>query len=385
MVPGMGAFLHETGTFFEGLMSIFLLRGCKACIRGPVEDNAAMQAMILAAGRSTRLGAIGLTLPKPLLPVCGYPAITYAIELCRRAGLHDIIVNLHHHGDKVGQTLGDGSRFGVRLRYSVEEELLGTGGALWKARYMFEPGPVLVINGKVAADVDLGKVIEAHRKGVEGTLATMVVRADPNPELWAPIGVEATGAVISIRGKRAERTAQGAILPRMFAGIHVVEPALLDRLPEGVSDVIGDAYIPALLDGGRIGSLVMQGYFAEHSTPERYLAGNFELLQNPDVLPQAPGPLVGVDPGAHVDGSARILPPVRIAADAVVEAGAQVGPLVVVSPGGRVAAGTEIARSVVWPGATASGKQVGVVIGPGLAYLADGTPAPHVDPAEAAP
>ncbi len=340
-----------------------------------------MQAMILAAGRSTRLGAIGLALPKPLLPVCGYPAIQFATELCRRAGLHDVIVNLHHHGDKIGQTLGDGSSFGVRLRYSVEEELLGTGGALWKARYLFAPGPVLVINGKVAADVDLGRVIEAHRSAPPGTVATMVVRADPNPELWAPIGIDSAGTVFSIRGKRAERTAQGAILPRMFAGIHVVEPALLDRLPEGVSDIIGDAYVPALLDGCRIGALTMDGYFAEHSTPERYLAGNFELLQNPAALPQAPGPLEGVDPGAHVDPSARLRPPVRLAAGAVVEAGAEVGPLVAVSGGGRVAAGAEIARSVVWPGATATGKQVGAVIGPGFVYHAETTPEPAPVPA----
>ncbi len=343
-----------------------------------------MQAMILAAGRSTRLGSIGLALPKPLLPVCGYPAITYAIELCRRAGLCDIIVNLHHHGDKVGQALGDGSRLGVRLRYSVEEELLGTGGALWKARAMFSTGPVLVINGKVAADVDLSALLVAHRAAAPGTVATMVVRADPSPELWAPIGVDPTGAVFSIRGKRGERTATGPILPRMFAGIHVLEPGLLDRLPEGVSDVIGDAYIPALLAGNRIASLTMTGYFAEHSTPERYLAGNFELLANPECLPQAPGPLVGVDPGAEVDPSARIRPPVRIAAGAVIEAGAEVGPLVVVSGGARIAAGTAIARSVVWPGATASGIQVGAVIGPGFVYLAESTPGPQLrDPAGA--
>lgn len=336
-----------------------------------------MQAMILAAGRSTRLGAIGMALAKPLLPVCGHPAITFGIELCRRAGLHDIIVNLHHHGDKVGQTLGDGGRFGVRVRYSVEEELLGTGGALWKARSMFEPGPVLVINGKVAADIDLAAVIEAHRKAPQGTVATMVLRDDPNPELWAPIGVDMGGAVFSMRGKRAERTAQGTIQPRMFTGIHVIEPELLDRLPAGVSDVIGDAYIPALLAGRRIGSLTMGGYFAEHSTPERYLAGNFDLLQNPAVLPAAPGPLLGVDPGAEVDPSAQIRPPVRIAAGAVIEAGAQVGPLVAVSSGGRVGAGAELARSVVWSGAFASGKHVDAVIGPSFVYHVSTTPEPQ--------
>jgi mannose-1-phosphate guanylyltransferase len=335
-----------------------------------------MQAMILAAGRSTRLGSIGLALPKPLLPVCGYPAITFGIELCRRAGINDIVVNLHHHGDKIGQTLGDGSRFGVRLRYSVEEELLGTGGALWKARCLFSPGPVLIINGKVAADIDLNAVIAAHRDAPQGTVATMVVREDPNPELWSPVSVDLTGAVLSIRGRRAERTALGAIMPRMFVGIHIVEPELLDRLPQGISDMIGDAYIPALLANHRIGSFLMKGYFAEHSTPERYLAGNLDLLQNPTALPQAPGILVGVDREASVDPSAEIRHPVRIAAGAVVEARAVVGPLTVVCSGARVASGSEIARSVVWPGATAVGKQVGTVITSGSVFQAETTPEP---------
>jgi NDP-sugar pyrophosphorylase family protein len=199
----------------------------------------------------------------------------------------------------------------------------------------------------------------------------MVVREDPSPELWAPLGVDVTGAVLSIRGKRANGAAMGPLLPRMFVGIHVVEPVLLDRLPEGVSDVIGDAYIPALLAGNRIASMTMKGYFAEHSTPERYLAGNLDLLRHPTFLPQAPGPLVGVDAGAQVDASAQIRTPVRIAAGAIVEAGAVVGPLTVVCSGGHVASGAQIARSVVWSGATASGKHSGVVFTPGGVYVAE--------------
>jgi NDP-sugar pyrophosphorylase family protein len=186
--------------------------------------------------------------------------------------------------------------------------------------------------------------------------------------------VDTSGAVFTIRGKRTDRTALGAILPRMFTGIHVVEPGLLDRLPEGVSDIIGDAYIPALLAGNRIASVAMKGYFAEHSTPERYLAGNLDLLANPELLPQAPGPLVGVDAGAQVDPSARLVAPVRIAAGAVVEAGAVVGPLAVVCGGGRVAASAEVARSVVWPGATASGKHLGAIITSGSVQVAEDTP-----------
>jgi mannose-1-phosphate guanylyltransferase len=321
-----------------------------------------MQVMILAAGRSTRLGSLGMALPKPLVPICGYPAISYALALCRQADLHDIVVNLHHHGDKVGGTLQDGSRFGVKLRYSYEEELLGTGGGVRKARAMFSSEPVLIVNGKIAADMDLRAIVAAHRQAPQGTVATMVLREDPHPELWAPIEVDKEGVVRSIRGQQPARKNRGVLLPRMFTGVHVVESALLDRLPDGVSDIIGDAYIPALLAGERIGSVTVDGYFAEHSTPERYLAGNLDLLANPGLLPHPPGALTGVDPGAQVDASARIVTPARIAAGAVVEAGAVVGPGTVVCGGGRVAAGAEVVRSVVWPGAVAQGKLTGSIV-----------------------
>ena len=335
-----------------------------------------MQVMILAAGRSTRLGSLGLALPKPLLPVCGYPAVTFALALCREAGLNDVVINLHHHGDKIGKTLGDGSQFGVNLRYSVEEELLGTGGGVGKARALFASEPVLIINGKVAADVDLRAVIAAHAQAPAGTMATMVLRADPHPEMWAPVGVGADGSVKSIRGQRAEGAARASLAPRMFTGIHVVESALLDRLPAGVSDVIGDAYIPALRAGDRIGSMTMTGYFAEHSTTETYLAGNLALVANPKLLSHPPGPLAGVDPAAQIDPSARIVRPVRLAAGAVVEAGAVVGPWAVVCGGGRVSAGAQVVRSVVWPGATAQGNLVGAIVSPEGPYIGETTPPP---------
>lgn len=329
-----------------------------------------MQVMILAAGRSTRLGPLGMALPKPLIPICGYPAITYALALCRQAELHDIVINLHHHGDKIGGTLQDGSRYGVKLRYSYEEELLGTGGGVRKARPLFSSEPILIVNGKISADIDLRAVIEAHRQAPKGTVATMVLREDPHPELWAPVEVDKEGTVRSLRGQHPARKGRATLLPRMFTGVHVVESALLDRLPDGVSDMIGDAYIPALMAGERIGSVTMTGYFAEHSTPERYLAGNLDLLENPGLLPHAPGPLTGVDPGARIDPSARVVGPVRVAAGAVVEAGALVGPGAVIGGGARVAAGAEVVRSVLWDGVVAQGKLTGSILtgeGPVLA------------------
>jgi mannose-1-phosphate guanylyltransferase len=321
-----------------------------------------MQVMILAAGRSVRLAELGEALPKPLLPICGYPAIAFGLVLCRRAGLTDVVINLHHHGQLIRGALADGAAYGVRIRYSEEEELLGTGGGIARARALFGSGPVLVMNGKVVADLDLGAVIAAHRAVPSSTVATMVVRQDPHMERWSPVGTDATGRVVSLRHQRADHTPVGSIADLMFTGIHVLAAPLLDRLPSGISDVLGDAYIPALLAGARIQSFVMKGYFAEHSTPERYLEGNLALLRNPALAPHAPGPLVGVDAGALVDPAARVIMPVRVGEGAVIEAGASVGPEVVIGRRARVRAGARVEKSVVWEGAVVDGEVRGAVV-----------------------
>jgi mannose-1-phosphate guanylyltransferase len=321
-----------------------------------------MQVMLLAAGRSTRLGELGTVLPKPLVPICGYPAITFALALCRRAGLTDVVVNLHHHGELIRRTLGDGAAHGVSIRYSEEPDLLGTGGGIAMARPLFHPGPLLVMNGKVVAGIDLAEVVATHQAAPSGTAATMVLRQDPNIDQWSPVGVDETGRVVSLRRQRADHTPVGSISDRMFTGIHILEPALMDRLPAGVSDVIGEAYIPALLAGERIQSVTMTGYFAEHSTPERYLEGNLAVLKNPGLVGAPPGPLVGIDPSASIHPRARIQMPVRIAAGAVIEEGATIGPEAVIGQGARVLAGARVEKSVVWANAIASGELRGRVV-----------------------
>lgn len=87
-----------------------------------------MKAMILAAGLGTRLRPLTNTIPKPLLPVGGTPLIVWNVLLLRRHGFHQIVVNLHHLGPMIEQALGDGSKFGVRIIYSHEPVILGTGG-----------------------------------------------------------------------------------------------------------------------------------------------------------------------------------------------------------------------------------------------------------------
>jgi mannose-1-phosphate guanylyltransferase len=308
--------------------------------------------MLLAAGRGTRLGPLGLSLPKPLAPICGYPAIRFGLAACARAGLRKVVINVHHLGDRIRASLGDVGDGSVAIRYSVESDLLGTGGGIAHARGLLGTGRVLVMNAKVVADVDLAAVVRAHVAAASE--ATMVLRDDPDPRRWGAISVDSTGRVVGILQARSPLPAQGQVTERMFTGIHVMEPALLDRLSPIPCDVIRDAYIPALESGVRIGAQRLTGYFAEHSTPPRYLAGNLDLLRAPGLVPHAPGPLTGVDPSARIAG-AHLHPPYRIAADAIVEPGAEIGPDVVVGARAYVRAGARLRRAVVWPDAVVDG------------------------------
>jgi mannose-1-phosphate guanylyltransferase len=342
-----------------------------------VNGGLGVSVMLLAAGRSTRLGALGLAAPKPLVPICGYPAIRFGLHAAARAGAGRAVVNVFHRGDMVQAVLGervvsaDGTP-AIEIAYSVETELLGTGGGLAKARPLFDEGPLLVMNAKVVADLDLPALLAAHAGA--GAVATMLLRDDPEPRRWGAIGVDSAGRVVSILDARSPRPPDGPVVERMFTGVHVVSPALLDRLQPVVSDVIRDAYIPALLAGETIAAVTHPGYFAEHSTPERYLAGNLALLRTPSLLRAPPGPLVGVDPSAAVDGRARVVAPCRIDVGVVVEAGAVVGPDAVVGSGARVAAGARLERAVVWPGAVVTGAVTDAVVTPsGTVTVESGT------------
>lgn len=328
-----------------------------------------MRVMLLAAGRSTRLGAIGQLLPKPLVPICGYPAIRFGIAACAAAGLSEIVINLFHRGECIRATLANGAALGVHIAYSEEDELLGTAGGIAQASAMLGEGAILVMNAKVVCDADLRAVVRAHQQS-DSCAATLVLRDDPRAEEWGAIGVGAGDRIVSILGSSAPAapaTAAGAGPPpvpvlRMFTGIQVVSAEVRALLRPVFSDTVRDVYIPALGAGVPFGSVRLDGYFAEHSTPERYLTGNLALLRNPGCIRHPPGPLVGVDSTAKVHPGATLVEPIRIAPGAKIEAGATVGPDVVVGEDATVTSGAHLSRVVIWARARAAGDLEDAVV-----------------------
>src|SRR5260221_8257121 len=116
-----------------------------------------MRAMLLCAGLSTGLGRLGDERPKPMLPVCGMPILAYGIANLVAHGITDLVINTHHRGDVIRGELGDGRRFGARIIYIEEAQILGTGGGLKHALSLLDPHgtdqPVLSVNGKLIFDL----------------------------------------------------------------------------------------------------------------------------------------------------------------------------------------------------------------------------------------
>ena len=314
------------------------------------------RAIILAAGFGTRLGGLSDERPKPLLPVADVALIRYAIALLVGHGVRDIVINLHHRGELIVDELGDGASLGARIVYSREDGgILGTGGGIRRALPLLGDETFLVVNGKILIDLDLDALLAQHRSS--GAAATLVVRPDPEARRWGAIDAPADGG--AIRGLLGDGDF-------MFTGIHAIEPALVARLPDDGAErcIVRQGYVPWLRDGVPLGAFVQHGYFMEHSTPERYLAGNVNVLRGVATVRHPPAPLVGVDPTAVVDPTARIVEPVRVGPRARIGANAVVGPDAVIGTDAEVAAGITVERSIVWPRARVETSAASEIITP---------------------
>ena len=232
-----------------------------------------MKAMILAAGLGNRLRPLTQDTPKPILPVGNRPLIHYNLLLLKKYGITDVLINLHHCGEKIVQEVGNGLRFGVNVIYSEEPEILGTGRGIKKVRSELSKGTFLVINGDILIDINLDKLVEFHhrKKGA----ATLVLREDEAVEQYGAIEVDAKNQIRNILGKCCWN---GERLNRlMFAGVHVMEPKVLDHVPSDVFYSITDAYIEMLRRGEKLYGYVMRGYWNDIGVLERYQKADQEM------------------------------------------------------------------------------------------------------------
>lgn len=208
--------------------------------------------MILAAGRGERMRPLTDHTPKPLLPVAGKPLIVWHIERLARAGIRDLVINHAHLGQQIELALGDGSAWGVQIRYSPEGEgrALETGGGIFHALHLLDGRPFMVINADIWCDID-----PAHLTLGPGDLAHLVMVDNPPHH---PRGdFHLVGGRLHAQGE-----------PRLtFSGVGIYHPALFDTCTPGAFPLA--PLLRAAMHAGRVSGERHGGQWVDVGTPQR--------------------------------------------------------------------------------------------------------------------
>ncbi len=224
-----------------------------------------MKGMILAAGEGRRLRPLTDRLPKPMLPLAGRPLLEHIIVHLRRCGLTDLAVNLYHLPAAVMDYFGDGQRWGINLRYSVEERLLGSAGGVQRLEPFFDE-TFVVYYGDVLTWADLRPMIELHRRA--GAPATLGLYEVPDPWNRGIVELNQNGTIVRF----AEKPPRPQVFSNLAnAGIYILEPAVLARIPADQPYDFGHDVFPKMLaDGLPLAGYVLDDYLIDIGLPEKY-------------------------------------------------------------------------------------------------------------------
>jgi mannose-1-phosphate guanylyltransferase len=282
-----------------------------------------VKAMILAAGKGLRMRPLTLCRAKPALPVLNRPLLHWTLELLARHGIRDVVVNLHHLPSSVAEVVGSGRQFGLRVTYSRETRILGTGGGPRRVVDFFGDEPFVLVNGDIVCDFDLRDLVARHRRS--GARATLALRPNPDPRRYGPVVTGAHGRILSLAG--LPKRSKGRV--SLFTGVQVVDPALLRALAPGPSDIVRDLYAPFVSAGGRLAGVRVRGRWWDFGSPALYLASQRAMMSG-----KAPRFLRRF---RAVDPSARIHPRSRVVRS-------------IVGPGAVIQEDAWVVESVVWGG-----------------------------------
>ncbi len=304
-----------------------------------------MKAVILAGGEGTRLRPLTSNQPKPMMPVANRPMMEHIVRLLASHGFDDIVVTVAFLANHIRTYFGDGSDFGVRMRYATEDSPLGTAGSVRNAAEELDE-TFLVISGDVLTDIDLSAFVKAHRStGAAGSIA--LKRVDDPVEF---------GIVITHEDGSIERFLEKPTWGQVFSdtintGIYVLEPEVFDFIPEGeVVDFSGDVFPAVLKRGKPLYGYVAEGYWEDVGNLEAYLRAHQDILEG-KVDIEIDGFRLGEDvwlgEGAEVDPDARIDGPAIIGANCLIEAGAHVREYTVLGRDVVMKHDASVVRSVV--------------------------------------
>src|SRR5215218_3318987 len=307
----------------------------------------AMKAILLAGGKGTRLRPLTVHTPKPIVPIFNRPFLYYQLDLLRQVPeIDEAILSLNYQPRRIEEIFGEGEELGLRLRYVVEPMPLGTGGAIRYAGDQLTES-VVVFNGDVLTQVDLGAVLRLHRE--RKARATIVLTPVENPTAYGLVETDAEGNILRFleKPKPEEITTNN-----INAGIYILEPETFDRIPKDTPYSIERSYFPSLVERGEtFVAYVYQGYWIDIGTPEKYTQVHRDIMSGAfSAAPFNGRPDAVIAEGARIEDGAVVEGPCFIDEGTVVRPGARVEPYSVIGRECHVEESAIVRGSIIWSG-----------------------------------
>ena len=255
-----------------------------------------MKGLVLSAGYGERLRPLTETMPKPILEVGGRPLIHYPLLMLKRAGISEVAINVHHLAAQVERAIGDGDALGMRITYSPERVLAGTGGALALLREYFGNEPFVLLNCDTILDLDLAAVIRFHRD--RAAMATFVLRAGGDPDAYSRLECDGDGQIRRMRllhgrmrgnfvdyPRDLDAGVAAALTPYMYCGVMVCGPEIFAMAPAAPPfSLMGDLFAPLAARGALLFGYVHHGLFRTVDDLAGYQAVRDEFTAAPPPL-----------------------------------------------------------------------------------------------------
>ena len=303
-----------------------------------------MKAVILVGGEATRLLPLTYNIPKAMVPVLNTPFLEHVISYLGQHQVGSIVLTQSHLAQAIESYFGDGSQFGVKLSYTIEDTPLGTAGAVKNVEgYLDET--FLVLNGDIFTDLDITAMIEFHRE--RKAKATIALTPVEDPTGYGLIETDAKGRVTRF----LEKPTWSQVTTNMInAGTYILEPEVLANIPPQVNFSFEHELFPLLLDRGElIYAYPSSAYWMDIGTPEKYLGLNRDLLSGMSVQHDFPADreiLIGDQ--SYIDPTAQIRGPILIGNNCIIGKGVKLTGPVVIGHGCTILEDSVIEESIVW-------------------------------------
>ena len=248
-----------------------------------------MKAVILAGGEGKRLRSVSGDVPKPMVSVLGKPILEHIVELLKKHGFDDICMAVHYRHEQIEECFGDGSRMGVKIQYRVEDEPLGTAGAVKNCEDFYGKEDFLVISGDAACDIDLKALYSSHKKN--GSCATVALYRSSSPTSY---GLAVTDSFGIVRSFIEKPDWSRVVTDLVNTGIYILSPGAMKYVPPHESCDFAKDLFPRLMDSGEtIYARTVDGYWKDIGQPESYfqccldaINGIYKIDPAPEFLPK---------------------------------------------------------------------------------------------------